>query len=142
MPFGEIRIRTHFSAFLVSGVLAFLPALSHAQLPTTPTDPAFQQAVEKVLEQYLRTHPEVIEQSLRILQAKRQAEEREHTRQVIAAKHTELLNDPNSPVSGNLNGDVTVVEFFDYRCGYCKRVAGTVTQLQLEIGRASCRERV
>jgi protein-disulfide isomerase len=41
-----------------------------------------------------------------------------------------LLNDPNSPVSGNLNGDVTVVEFFDYRCGYCKRVAPAVTQLQ------------
>jgi protein-disulfide isomerase len=41
-----------------------------------------------------------------------------------------LLNDPNSPVSGNLDGDVTVVEFFDYRCGYCKRVAGAVSQLQ------------
>ena len=64
------------------------------------------------------------------MQAKREAEERERTRQVIATKHAELLNDPGSPVSGNLEGDVTVVEFFDYRCGYCKRVAGTVTQLQ------------
>ena len=91
MPFGEIRIRTHFSAFLVSGVLAFLPALSHAELPTTPTDPAFQQAVEQVVEQYLRTHPEVIEQSLRILQTNRQAEERERSRQVIATKQAELL---------------------------------------------------
>jgi len=37
---------------------------------------------------------------------------------------------PASPVSGNLNGDVSVIEFFDYRCGYCKRVASAVTQLQ------------
>jgi len=130
MPFRGMNIRTHISALLLSGVLGFLPVLSHAESPPTPSDPAFQQAVEQVVEQYLRTHPEVIEQSLRILQAQRQTEERERTRQVIATKQAELLNDPNSPVSGNLDGDVTVVEFFDYRCGYCKRVAGTVTQLQ------------
>jgi protein-disulfide isomerase len=43
-----------------------------------------------------------------------------------------LLQDPASPVSGNVNGDVTVIEFFDYRCEYCKRVASAVTQLQKE----------
>jgi protein-disulfide isomerase len=112
------------------GIFGLLPGLTNAETPTAPSDPAFQQAVEQVMEEYLRTHPEVIEQSLRILQAKRQAEEQERSRQVIATKQAELLNDPDSPVSGNLEGDVTVVEFFDYRCGYCKRVAGTVTQLQ------------
>ncbi|MDH3769711.1 MAG: DsbA family protein [Nitrospirota bacterium] len=130
MPFRGMNIRTHISALILSGVLGFPSALSHAESPPTPSDPTFQQAVEQVVEQYLHTHPEVIEQSLRSLQAKRQAEERERTRQVIATKQAELLNDPDSPVSGNLEGDVTVVEFFDYRCGYCKRVAGTVTQLQ------------
>jgi protein-disulfide isomerase len=126
-----MNIRTPFSALLMlSGVLGFSPALSHAETLPTPSDPDFQQAVEQVVEQYLHTHPEVIEQSLRILQAKREAEERERTRQVIATKQAALLNDPDSPVSGNLEGDVTVVEFFDYRCGYCKHVAGTVTQLQ------------
>jgi protein-disulfide isomerase len=125
-----MNIRTPISALMLSGVLGFSPALSHAESPPTPSDPAFQRAVEQVVEQYLRSNPEVIEQSLRILQAKREAEERERTRQVIATKQAELLNDPDSPVSGNLEGDVTVVEFFDYRCGYCKRVAGTVTQLQ------------
>ena len=115
---------------MLSGALGFLPASIHAEPATTLSDPAFQQAVEKVVGQYLRSHPEVIEQSLRLLQAKRQAEEREQTRQIILTKQTELLHDPTSPVSGNLEGDVTVVEFFDYRCGYCKRVAGNVTQLQ------------
>jgi protein-disulfide isomerase len=86
--------------------------------------------VEQVVEQYIRAHPEVIEQTLQALQVKREAEERERVRKLIATKQAELLNDPNSPVSGKLDGDVTVVEFFDYRCGYCKRVAGAVTQLQ------------
>lgn len=130
MPFCEIHIRTYISTLMFCGILGFLPGLTNAESPPTPPDPAFQQAVEQVVEQYLRSHPEVIEQSLRILQAKRQTEERQRTRKVIATKQTELLNDPGSPASGNLDGDVTVVEFFDYRCGYCKRVAGTVTQLQ------------
>lgn len=132
MSFRAMSIRTKFLGFLLGGVLGFLPVLTHAETPTAPSDPGFQQAVEQVVEQYLRAHPEVIEQTLQALQVKREAEERERVRNLIATKQAELLNDPNSPVSGNLDGDVTVVEFFDYRCGYCKRVAGTVTQLQQE----------
>jgi len=115
---------------MLAGTLGLFPMLIYAEPAVSPSDPAFQQAVEQVVEQYLRTHPEVIEQSLRILQATRQAEKQERTRQMIATKQAELLNDPGSPVSGNVDGDVTVVEFFDYRCGYCKRAAGAVTQLQ------------
>jgi protein-disulfide isomerase len=130
MSFREMSIRTKICVLVLSGALGLLPVLTHAEPPTAPSDPAFQQAVEQVVEQYIRAHPEVIEQTLQALQVKREAEERERVRNLIATKQTELLNDPHSPVSGNLEGDVTVVEFFDYRCGYCKRVAGTVTQLQ------------
>ncbi len=130
MPFLRIHIRPHISLLLLCGILGFLPTLSQAESTRQSSDPVFQQAVEQVVEQYLRAHPEVIEQSLHILQAQRIEEEQERTRQMIANKQAELLSDPDSPVSGNLDGDVTVVEFFDYRCGYCKRVAGAVTQLQ------------
>ena len=129
MACRDKSIQKNVFIFMLSGVLGFLPALTNAETSPPPSDPAFQQAVEQVVEQYLRAHPEVIEQTLQALQAKRQAEERERIRQVIATRQADLLNDPTSPVSGNLEGDVTVVEFFDYRCGYCKRVAGTVTQL-------------
>ncbi len=95
-------------------------------------DPAWQQAVEKAIESYIRSHPEVIEQTLQALDAKRQAAEQERMKAAIAARQSDLLNDPSSPVSGNLKGDVTVVEFFDYRCGFCKQVAAAVTQLQKE----------
>ena len=125
-----MSIRTKTCGLVLSGVLGLLPVLTNAESPPAQSDPAFQQAVEQVVEQYIRAHPEVIEQTLQALQAKREAQERERVRNLIATKQAELLNDPNSPVSGNLKGDVTVVEFFDYRCGYCKRVAGTVTQLQ------------
>lgn len=103
--------------------------------PATSTGPVSQQASDQMIEQYIRTHPEVIEQSLQALDTKREAEEKARQKLALAAKQNELLNDPSSPVSGNLNGDVTVIEFFDYRCGYCKRAASAVTQLQKEDSR-------
>lgn len=132
MSFREMSIRTKICGLVLGGALGLLPVLTNAETPLAPSDPAFQQAVEQVVEQYIRAHPEVIEQTLQALQAQREAEERQRVSDLIATKQAELLNDANSPVSGNLEGDVTVVEFFDYRCGYCKRVAGVVTQLQQE----------
>ncbi|TKB52271.1 MAG: DsbA family protein [Nitrospira sp.] len=97
-----------------------------AESPSVPALPALDQAIE----QYIRSHPEVIEQAIQSLEVKRQRGEKLRIRQAIATHQEELLRDPASPVSGNVNGDVTVIEFFDYRCGYCKRVASAVTQLQ------------
>jgi protein-disulfide isomerase len=97
-----------------------------AEAPSVPAQPALDQAIE----QYIRSHPEVIEQAMQSLEGKRQRGEKLRIKQAIATHQEELLRDPASPVSGNVNGDVTVIEFFDYRCGYCKRVASAVTQLQ------------
>lgn len=98
----------------------------------TALEPAMRQSMEQLIEQYIKAHPEVIEQSLQALEAKREAEERARQKVALSKYQQELLNDPASPVSGNPSGDITVVEFFDYRCGYCKRAAGAVTQLQKE----------
>ncbi len=99
--------------------------------PADPTDsPRSDAAMEQIIERYIRTHPEVIEQSLQALENKRTAEEQQRQKAALATHQHELLNDPDSPVSGNPAGDVTVIEFFDYRCGYCKRAASALTQLQ------------
>jgi len=123
-------LRTGLAMFLLVLLLP-APPPAFAEPPTLP-DPALQQTIDNAIEQYIRSHPEVIEQSLQALEAKREAEEKARQKAAIATRQNDLLNDPSSPVSGNLRGDVTVVEFFDYRCGYCKRAAGAVTQLQKE----------
>jgi protein-disulfide isomerase len=86
--------------------------------------------LEHAIEQYIRSHPEVIEQSLQALETKRETEQKARQKAALANRQRDLLNDPSSPVSGNLQGEVTLVEFFDYRCGFCKRAASAVTQLQ------------
>lgn len=95
-------------------------------------DPKWQEAVESTIQRYLRTHPEVVVEAFQAIEAKRKLAETDHLRKQIAAHHVELLKDPTSPTSGNPKGDVTVVEFFDYRCVFCKQAAGALTQLQTE----------
>src|SRR3546814_3115055 len=50
--------------------------------------------------------------------------------QIIAARSDEIFNDPASPVGGNPQGDVSLVEFFDYNCPYCRRVAPTLGEIE------------
>ena len=102
-----------------------------SQTDSTPiSSAASQQPLDTAIEQYIRAHPEVIEQSLQALEAKRDAAEKGRQKVAIGKRQQDLLHDPSSPVSGNPNGDITLVEFFDYRCGFCKRAAGAVTQIQ------------
>lgn len=124
------RRRHVSSACLLTLVLASVPQHGFAMEPSL--DLSARQSMEQVIEQYIRSHPEVIEQSLQALETKREAEEKTRQQAAIARHQQELLNEPSSPVSGNTTGGITLIEFFDYRCGYCKRAAGAVTQLQKE----------
>jgi protein-disulfide isomerase len=95
------------------------------QTTTTPQDLS-----DAAIERYIRAHPEVIEQSLQAMEAKREAELKERQKVALRTKQDELLHDPLSPVSGNPKGEITLVEFYDYRCGFCKHAASAVTELQ------------
>lgn len=124
--------RIHLALLL--GVLVSLGmALSGCATTTNEskaTSAVSQDLTDATVERYIRNHPEVIEQSLQALEAKREAELRERQKAALARKQDDLLRDPASPVSGNVKGEITVVEFYDYRCGYCKRAAPAVTELQ------------
>lgn len=69
---------------------------------------------------YLLEHPEVIEEAMAKLQAKRQAAADLELSKVLAASKKDLERDDRDFVAGNPDGKITMVEFFDYRCPYCK----------------------
>jgi len=111
---------------LALGVAA-IPGDSRAQ--PAPQPPLDKEAVREIVREYLLEQPEIIEEAIRELQARQQADRMARTRDALAANRTALVDHPMSPVSGNPDGDVTLVEFFDYQCGYCKRSLGTVVEL-------------
>lgn len=97
-----------------------------APAPTLVAQSLDKKRIEKIIREYLINNPEVLEEAIRALQAKREAMRLAAARTSIQKNRKQIYSDPEDPVGGNPNGDVTIVEFFDYRCGYCKRVAPVV----------------
>jgi protein-disulfide isomerase len=90
---------------------------------------AQRQEIVTILREALRRDPSILRDAFQAIQ---EAEERERSgaqRAAIAANREALFNDPESPVRGNPRGDVTIVEFFDVRCPYCKRLHGELAGL-------------
>jgi protein-disulfide isomerase len=89
-------------------------------------------AIEQIVEHYILEHPQVLIDSVRRYQEQQQAAQRLKSKESVAVNATALLQDADSPVveppSGSENA-VTVVEFFDYLCGYCRKVEDTVEKL-------------
>lgn len=102
---------------LVLGLAAALPAGAEDLAP------ADQAAFEERVRAYLLAHPEVIVEAMQELDKRQQAAAEIKQKQAIAEQRDALHASTDDPVAGNPDGAVTVVEFFDYRCPYCKAVA-------------------
>jgi protein-disulfide isomerase len=86
-------------------------------------------SIEKIVEQYLLKNPEIIQRAALLLQERTLREQGEQSTRMLKEKKSALFEDSADMVLGNPKGDVTLVEFFDFRCGYCKRVHSTVKEL-------------
>ncbi|NVO55581.1 DsbA family protein [Rhodobacteraceae bacterium B1Z28] len=79
--------------------------------------------------EYLLENPEVIIEAINILEQRNATVEAQADKELVAANADELFNDGFSWVGGNPDGDITLVEFMDYRCGYCRRAVPEVANL-------------
>lgn len=120
-----------------AGLALGMAALVGGQALAEDTAPAADlpvEQVEKIVRDYLMREPEVIYQALEELQRRQTAEQEEQQKLALAGRKDELVNDPATPIAGNPDGDVTLVEFFDYRCGFCRRVLSSMQALMAEDG--------
>lgn len=78
---------------------------------------------------YLLDNPEVLMEAIAVLEARDAATQAEGDRALIASLSADIFDDGRSWVGGNPDGDVTLVEFIDYRCSYCRRAHEDVMQL-------------
>lgn len=85
------------------------------------TDGGSRADVGKSIRAYLLANPEVLVEAMQELERKQDTQRDAVAQRAIRQHEAELLRDADSPVGGNPEGDVTVVEFNDYQCPYCKR---------------------
>ena len=112
-------------AAAATAALLLLPAPSQAQ---TFSD-AQKSEIEKIIKDYLLAHPEVLEEVSNELDKRKQLAEAEKAKTEIKNHSDALFNSPRQVTIGNTGGDVTLVEFFDYNCGYCKRALADLTTI-------------
>ncbi|MGB0671123.1 MAG: DsbA family protein [Rhodospirillales bacterium] len=88
--------------------------------------------VRAVIEQLLKDKPELVIEAIQTFREREEKAERDKAQAALADLKDSLANDPLTPVGGNPKGDVTLVEFFDYRCGFCKKVQPTLAAVIAE----------
>ncbi|MDH3230953.1 MAG: DsbA family protein [Alphaproteobacteria bacterium] len=123
----------------VIGVLVFL--LGAAPVSAEAFTDAQKGEIEKIVGEfiaknpefiadYLRQNPEILLEVSDILRAKQAAQQDEAKAYALNAHREKIERHPMTPVTGNAEGDVTLVEFFDYNCGYCKRVFAYMNNIE------------
>jgi protein-disulfide isomerase len=104
----------------LSFALAALLALPAAAQDKSAFTPAQKEQLKVLVREYLLENPEVLTEAIGKLQEKEEAKKNAERAAVIAQYKQDLYTPKENTVIGNLQGDVTIVEFFDYNCGYCK----------------------
>ena len=102
-----------------AAVLAALVAVPAAQ--AQGFSEAQRSEVERIVRDYLVAHPEVLQEAIAELEKRQAAAETAKQQAGVRENKEVLFNSPHQVTIGNQQGDVTMVEFFDYNCGYCKR---------------------
>jgi protein-disulfide isomerase len=118
-------LRSIIRAVAFTAVLSTAPFAAQAQGLT----PQQRQEVETVIRDYLKNNPEFLIEVLQAADEKQQANQLARAKETIVRERQTLTGNPADPVGGNPKGDVTIVEFFDYRCPYCKQVKPIVEQV-------------
>jgi protein-disulfide isomerase len=106
----------------IAAWVVFDPGFRSARLAMF-TSGMSQDEFDRRVHDYLVNNPEVIIQAVQGLEARKQREELTGAQDALKARADEIFRDPGSPVGGNAQGDVTLVEFFDYNCPYCRKMA-------------------
>lgn len=119
---------------LLLAVLALAPAAclligsaTTASAQSFSTDQ--RKEIEGIVRGYLLRNPEVLQEVLIELEKRQSAAEAEKAKAAVKNNATLLFDSPRHVVIGNPKGDVTLIEFFDYNCGYCKRALADLVDL-------------
>jgi protein-disulfide isomerase len=126
-----LRFATLVAATMLLPPLA-LAQTPAAQPPTADTQkfsPDQRRDIENIIKDYLVQHPEVLQEAMDALDKRQKQADADKARTTIKDHNATIFNSAHQVVLGNPKGNVTMVEFFDYNCGYCKRALPDMVDL-------------
>ncbi len=123
----RIQLASMLAAALALGIV--LSWNTHTAAQSSGFDAGQVGEIETIVRDYLLTNPEILREVMSALKEKETAERAAKTASAIKKYNDEILSSPANMVLGNPDGDITLVEFFDYNCGYCKRAMPDLTAL-------------
>jgi protein-disulfide isomerase len=115
-----------FAAALLAVFIA-LPAAAPVRAQSFTADQRGE--IERIVKEYLLSHPELLQEVMSELEKRQAVAEAEKHRDAVKQYSEAIFSSPRQVTLGNTQGDVTVVEFFDYNCGYCKRAMSDMLDL-------------
>ena len=122
--------RYNFLVTTLSTVYLFSSAMALAQSNATAgKEPVTRDQIPALVREALVNDPSILTAAIDKLQANAEEESATKSKEAIAKRKDDLYSDPTSPVVGAADADVTVIEFFDYHCGYCKQALTSITKL-------------
>jgi protein-disulfide isomerase len=121
-----------FAAALLA-ILIALPAAVPARAQAFNADQRGE--IERIVKEYLLSHPELLQDVMNELEKRQAVAETEKHRAAVKEYSAAIFTSPRQVNLGNPQGDVTVVEFFDYNCGYCKRAMADMLDLMKNDGK-------
>jgi protein-disulfide isomerase len=119
-------------AVLLVGVAVVVGKTGHVGAPVAAASdqtPLQRKAIETIVKDYLLKNPEIMLEVQAALEIKMEKMQAEKTAAALKSYAAEIFRPAFSPIVGNPKGDVTIVEFFDYNCGYCKKALVDVAKL-------------
>jgi protein-disulfide isomerase len=128
------RLTTLIAAMLLFPAVAFAQSPVAAPAPAESSSPQSfsndqRQAIESIVKDYLAQHPEVVQEAMDALDKRQKMADADKARATIRDNNATIFNSSHQVVLGNPQGKITMVEFFDYNCGFCKHALPDMVDL-------------
>lgn len=124
------RLGPHLKLFTAAAALFFLAALpARVALADSQFSTAQKGEIEQIIKNYIMKNPEIVRDAITELERREKTAEADAQKKIISDHQGPLYVSNSQEIVGNPNGKITLIEFFDYNCGYCKRSLSDISNL-------------
>lgn len=127
----ELFYMSRFNFFIIAlSATCILSSVAIAESsPKSGDEPVTRSQLPALIKEALINNPTILAEVVEKIQASQEEESSKKSKEAIVKRKNDLFSDPTSPVVGATDADVTIVEFFDYHCGYCKQALASISKL-------------